>query len=107
MATSISEGSTVNDSSDDLLEDEDYAFTSEEAQSILREWSADQPASMLKEFSSLRYSCVRLACQDLGQQKSQQTIPPPPNGHSGGGTLTFIPVVETLYLKLGSHCYKI
>lgn len=43
-ATSISEGSTVNNSSDEPLEDEDYAFPSEEAQSIIRKWSADQLA---------------------------------------------------------------
>ena len=37
VATPISECSTENNSSDEHSEDEDFAFTSEEAQSILRE----------------------------------------------------------------------
>lgn len=46
VATPTSE-STDKDSSDEQSEDEDYAFTYEEAQSILREWSADQPAEAI------------------------------------------------------------
>ena len=37
VATPISECSTENDSSDEHSDDEDFAFTCEEAQSILRE----------------------------------------------------------------------
>ena len=44
LATIVREDSAVDDSIDESLEDESYAFTSEEAQLILREWSADQLA---------------------------------------------------------------
>ena len=47
VATAISEGSMENDSSDEQSEDEEYAFTYEEAQSILREWSSDQVAEAM------------------------------------------------------------
>ena len=36
-----------NDSSDEQFEDEDYTSIYEECQSILREWSADQPAKAI------------------------------------------------------------
>ena len=48
VSTPISAGSTENYSSDKHSEDEDFAFTCEEAQSILREWSADQLAEAIQ-----------------------------------------------------------
>ena len=47
MRTPASKGSTDNASSDEQSQDEDYDFTYEEAQSILREWSAQQPAEAI------------------------------------------------------------
>ena len=85
--------------------DEVYAFTCEEAQS---NWRNRVQISRLKlyifkEFSSLRFSCMGLACPGLVQQRWQQPISPPLNGHSSGGTLTSMPAVETLYLKREVH----
>ena len=68
LVTPISGGSTENDSSDKHSEDEDFAFTCEEAQSILREWSADQLAEAIHVEGIL---LVEVLMREAGMSRSR------------------------------------